>query len=126
MQYMMIVKHKEGQGFPPKELMDAMAKLSVAPPVGAAISMAGPDAWATICGLMPNTLAMSLARSSAAFFTGPGASGRSTITVLASMVRPACAVAGPAATSSRQANTMRWRMSFIPVVRSLAERYCYR
>ncbi len=28
MKYMMIVKHKEGQGFPPKPLMDAIAKLS--------------------------------------------------------------------------------------------------
>src|ERR1700745_1341994 len=28
MQYMMIVKHNEGFGFPPKELMDAIAKLS--------------------------------------------------------------------------------------------------
>ena len=28
MQYMMIVKHAEGFGFPPKELMDAIAKLS--------------------------------------------------------------------------------------------------
>src|SRR5271170_5584540 len=27
MQYMMIVKHKEGQGFPPKELMEAIGKL---------------------------------------------------------------------------------------------------
>jgi hypothetical protein len=27
MQYMMIVKHKEGQGFPPKELLEAMGKL---------------------------------------------------------------------------------------------------
>ena len=26
MKFMMIVKHKEGQGFPPKELMDAIAK----------------------------------------------------------------------------------------------------
>lgn len=28
MKFMMIVKHKEGYGFPPKELMDAIAKLS--------------------------------------------------------------------------------------------------
>ena len=28
MKFMMIVKHKEGQGFPPKELMDAIAKLA--------------------------------------------------------------------------------------------------
>lgn len=28
MQFMMIVKHKEGQGLPPKELMDAIEKLS--------------------------------------------------------------------------------------------------
>lgn len=28
MQFMMIVKHKENQGFPPKELMDAIGKLS--------------------------------------------------------------------------------------------------
>jgi hypothetical protein len=28
MQFMMIVKHKENQGFPPKELMDAITKLS--------------------------------------------------------------------------------------------------
>jgi len=28
MKFMMIVKHKEGQGFPPKELIDAMVKLS--------------------------------------------------------------------------------------------------
>lgn len=28
MKFMMIVKHKEGQGFPPKELMDAMAAIS--------------------------------------------------------------------------------------------------
>jgi hypothetical protein len=28
MKFMMIVKHKEGQGFPPKELMDALGKLS--------------------------------------------------------------------------------------------------
>jgi hypothetical protein len=28
MKFMMIVKHKEGQGLPPKELMDAIAKLS--------------------------------------------------------------------------------------------------
>lgn len=28
MKFMMIVKHKEAQGFPPKELMDAIAKLS--------------------------------------------------------------------------------------------------
>ena len=28
MRYMMIVKHKEGQGAPPKELMDAIGKLS--------------------------------------------------------------------------------------------------
>jgi hypothetical protein len=28
MKFMMIVKHKEGQGFPPKELMDAMANLA--------------------------------------------------------------------------------------------------
>jgi hypothetical protein len=28
MKFMMIVKHQEGQGFPPKELMDAIAKLS--------------------------------------------------------------------------------------------------
>jgi hypothetical protein len=27
MKFMMIVKHKEGYGFPPKELMDAIAKL---------------------------------------------------------------------------------------------------
>jgi hypothetical protein len=28
MQYMMIVRHAEGSGFPPKELMDAIGKLS--------------------------------------------------------------------------------------------------
>ena len=28
MQFMMIVKHKEGYGFPPRELMDAITKLS--------------------------------------------------------------------------------------------------
>ncbi|MGB8803162.1 MAG: YciI family protein [Candidatus Acidiferrales bacterium] len=28
MRYMMIVKHKEGQGMPPKELMDAIGKLT--------------------------------------------------------------------------------------------------
>jgi hypothetical protein len=28
MQFMMIVKHAEGSGFPPKELMDAIAKLA--------------------------------------------------------------------------------------------------
>ena len=28
MRFMMIVKHKEGYGFPPKELMDAISKLS--------------------------------------------------------------------------------------------------
>jgi len=28
MKFMMIVKHKEGYGFPPKELMDAITKLS--------------------------------------------------------------------------------------------------
>lgn len=28
MKFMMIVKHKEGYGFPPKELMDAISKLS--------------------------------------------------------------------------------------------------
>jgi hypothetical protein len=28
MQYMMIVRHTEGSGFPPKELMDAIGKLS--------------------------------------------------------------------------------------------------
>jgi len=28
MKFMMIVKHKEGQGFPPKELIDAINKLS--------------------------------------------------------------------------------------------------
>ena len=28
MRYMMIVKHKEGYGFPPQELMDAIGKLS--------------------------------------------------------------------------------------------------
>jgi hypothetical protein len=28
MKFMMIVKHKEGYGFPPKELMDAIGKLS--------------------------------------------------------------------------------------------------
>ena len=28
MKFMMIVKHKEGYGFPPKELMDALGKLS--------------------------------------------------------------------------------------------------
>jgi len=28
MKFMMIVKHKEGQGFPPKELMDAIANLA--------------------------------------------------------------------------------------------------
>lgn len=28
MKYMMIVKHKEGQGFPPKELLEAIDKLS--------------------------------------------------------------------------------------------------
>ena len=28
MRFMMIVKHKEGSGFPPKELMDAIGKLS--------------------------------------------------------------------------------------------------
>src|SRR5215510_8685242 len=28
MKFMMIVKHKEGQGFPPKELMDAIGKLA--------------------------------------------------------------------------------------------------
>jgi len=28
MRFMMIVKHKEGQGFPPKELMDAIGKMS--------------------------------------------------------------------------------------------------
>jgi len=28
MKFMMIVKHKEGQGFPPKELLDAINKLS--------------------------------------------------------------------------------------------------
>lgn len=28
MKFMMIVKHKEGYGFPPKELMEAIAKLS--------------------------------------------------------------------------------------------------
>jgi hypothetical protein len=31
MKFMMIVKHKEGYGFPPKELMDAINKLSAEP-----------------------------------------------------------------------------------------------
>src|SRR5258708_6112391 len=59
---------------------------------------------------------MSEARSAVAFFTGPGASERSTITVLALMVSPPvsfdfCAAAGP--TASVAANKTRiWRCMF--------------
>src|SRR5665213_734012 len=70
-----------------------MEKLSAAPPVGAAISTARPPRCVTTPGLAPSTFSKSLRKSSTASFTGPGASGRSMMTISLERTRlpPTCA-----------------------------------